>query len=141
MVERKQVEKVAREVVALIMEKNATYRDNFAALGMEGLFVGYHRKVMNLKSMVWDNRGAFLPGRIREEVRDLAAMGLLGMILIDGVDGHVSGEPQRKSGPGTPTSRPAAAVKRSTPLLPIGGLLDEIKPEVVPRQKRGKNSS
>lgn len=84
MASEEQTRKAAEEVIHLIGEKNRDYRNTYASLDIRGLFVGYNRKVMRLKAMVWERDETDQDhDKVREEVRDLAALGLLGLVLLD----------------------------------------------------------
>lgn len=70
------------ETLALILVKNEGYGDAYAQLGLKGLFTDIHGKYFRLRKLIWDEDAAD-PNAIREELRDLAAFGLLGLVLLD----------------------------------------------------------
>ena len=54
------IEYIIEDCLAILRAKGNDYQDDISPLGIRGCFANLFRKIMRLKSLIWDGKEAFL---------------------------------------------------------------------------------
>ena len=75
---KRDLQKITKELIEIILQKNADYGDSYANLGERGLFVRVHDKVMRLQTLIWEKKQPKVKNEtIDDTIKDLTNYCLL----------------------------------------------------------------
>ena len=76
------IQKIVEDCLAILRAKGADYQDDISPLGIRGCFANLFRKVMRLKSLIWDEREAKVTDETLEDtLLDLINYGIITELL------------------------------------------------------------
>ena len=76
------IQRIVEDCLTILHNKGNDYQDDITPLGMRGCFANLFRKVMRLKSLIWDEREAAVEDETLEDtILDLINYGIITELL------------------------------------------------------------